>query len=176
MHLDNHAHSIVDFYSDEEQPTGRQNAGDGAMKFDSTPDSPALRNNISRHFHAGKLIELYEVKSLPPAMMKVTQSLKKINQYCEQSKILGSENAFRPHSATRPSPDGGMVTALQNLSDLKATVSQNTIRNSKGNKVQNVYAGKMRFTYIVYLITSLWEEQRYLQPKTGSIKENFYQT
>jgi len=170
MHLDPQAHSIVDFYSPEMQRLDSPTSSMGSICTNaeemlclSSPNSPPLRKDITPYLQPNNAIELYEVNSLPPAMMKVTQSLSKINRYCQESRILLEETAFKPHSAMRPSPNGEMIPVLQNLPNLESIISQNTIFNSDGNKQQNVYAGRMRFTYIVYLITSLWEEQSKLK-------------
>ena len=96
--------------------------------------------------------DFYEVITLPPAMMKSTQSLKTIEKYQATVKDL---NISGSPFVERMQHTGEMLIEQHDANDLQRKVVKNTLLDSKKNKVINFYAEKKRLTYMVYLLSAV---------------------
>lgn len=136
------AGNIVDFYASQ------------------APDhQPRLMNE---ELHIGSSFPVWEIDTLPPEMMKVTQSFSEIKHYTNQPPVLSPPIPRFP----RYSSDGRTYDTLQDLEAFNQSVAQIERTTPDGNAV-NLYIEQKRFADIVYLISRYFNRS---DDSTGSAR------
>jgi hypothetical protein len=121
------AENIVDFFASQD-PGFQPRPLSGDLKIE-----PAL--------------PIYEIQTLPPEMMKVTQSLRKISAYRQSPPILHSSPEF-----LRSTCNGDIYRKSQDLDALHRRITEIERIDPKGSSV-NLYVDQKRFADVVYLIS-----------------------
>ena len=93
-------------------------------------------------------LPVFEIDLLPPEMMKVTESLARIDQYVQEPPTLRDSPVFE-----RLSPSLETCYSKQDLSSLKASIVAISRFNAK-NRARNLYMLQKRLSFIVYLLIS----------------------
>ena len=120
--------NIIDFYFSQEQEH--------------------LPRCVNHDLQIGSDVAVYEIDTLPPEMMKVTQSVKKFDYYQQHPPVLSPPIP----QFIRYAHGEGTVDTFQDLKALHKSVDQ-VIRTTPEGNVVNFYVEQKRFTDIVYLMT-----------------------
>jgi len=120
--------SIVDFYASQDMD-----------------HQPHLVND---YLHVGPEMPIYEIITLPPEMMKVTQSFRQLRAYHDSPPILSST----PPRFKRFTCSGAIRERAQDFSALNESVEQLERISPEGNSV-NLYVDQKRLEDIVCLIS-----------------------
>jgi len=118
------------------------------VDFYATQSSEHQPRRLNEDLGVSGGLSVFEIDTLPPEMMKVTQSVKKIFSYQKAPPVL---NLPIPQF-TRFSFDGKTYDTLQDLEALNRSVTEITRTTPDGGAV-NLYIEQKRFSDIVYLIS-----------------------
>jgi len=118
------------------------------IDFYSLQDPEHLPRRVNEELQIGSDVAVYEIDTLPPEMMKVTQSVKKFDYYQRHPPVLSPPIP----RFIRYTSGAETVDALQDLEALHKSVDQVIRTTSDGNAV-NFYVEQKRFMDIIYLMT-----------------------
>jgi len=105
-------------------------------------------------------LPIFEISTLPPEMMKVTQSFGRIRQYSKESPV----DDHVP-SVMRFSSSWQTFRKPQTFADLDSTVSE-IARTAPDGSVKNLYVDSKRLKFIVYLLGLHFNQPLSLSPSS----------
>ncbi len=110
--------------------------------------SPDLQPRPAAHeLDPSLTLPIYELTTLPPEMMKVTQSLRGIESYRKTSPV-----SFSPPFVERFTPSWSTCLKIQDMSGLTASVAE-IQRFDESDRPKNLYVDQKRLQFIVYLLS-----------------------
>jgi len=136
------AGNLVEFYSEQEED-----------------HQPRLVSNCLK---GTGLLPVFELDTLPPEMMKGTQSLRAIKDYGRDAPVITPRHV---PSFERYSPSWQVVQKEQTVGHLLDTANQFE-RMSLDERPMNLYVQKKRFAYTVYLIGNYLKEKARSEEQT----------